>query len=250
MDNDNVRKMIEAFEIIKGKGFIPSHRAGNTGIGKTLEDAIGIIENNIDAPDLHGFEIKSHRELAKSRVTLFTKRPTMPKNANALLKDNYGTPDQRFPDIKVLHTSVFHTKFNSHKSGYGFKLECSDSQKKLFLVVKNLKSNKIVSKEVYWSYPVLQSIVNKKLRNFAFVSAQTKILNGIEEFSFNRLQLYTGITLKKLLNYIKRQDGLMFDIRIGAYKSGNNYGKPHDHGSGFRIKPEQIKKLYGTEYIV
>jgi hypothetical protein len=29
---------------------------------------------------------------------------------------------------------------------------------------------------------------------------------------------------------------VMFDFRIGAYKSGKMIGKPHDHGSGFRIK--------------
>ena len=37
---------------------------------------------------------------------------------------------------------------------------------------------------------------------------------------------------------------IMYDIRIGSYGSGKNYGKAHDHGSGFRIKEEHIKDLY------
>jgi hypothetical protein len=38
----------------------------------------------------------------------------------------------------------------------------------------------------------------------------------------------------------------MYDIRIGSYSSGKNYGKPHDHGSGFRIKEHNIIKLYSN----
>ena len=37
---------------------------------------------------------------------------------------------------------------------------------------------------------------------------------------------------------------IMYDIRMGAYSSGRNYGKPHDHGSGFSIREHNIKKLY------
>jgi len=36
----------------------------------------------------------------------------------------------------------------------------------------------------------------------------------------------------------------MVDIRIGTYKSGSNMGKPHDHGTGFRVKKEFLDKLY------
>ena len=36
----------------------------------------------------------------------------------------------------------------------------------------------------------------------------------------------------------------MFDIRIGVHKTGSSYGRPHDHGSGFRVKKEKIIELY------
>jgi len=38
--------------IIKERGYIKSHRKDNTGIGKTLEDELGIIENNLHENDL------------------------------------------------------------------------------------------------------------------------------------------------------------------------------------------------------
>lgn len=38
----------------------------------------------------------------------------------------------------------------------------------------------------------------------------------------------------------------MYDIRIGAYGSGKKLGKPHDHGSGFRIKENNLVNLYSN----
>jgi hypothetical protein len=32
---------------IKGMGYVQSHRKGDTGVGKTLEDLLGITENNL-----------------------------------------------------------------------------------------------------------------------------------------------------------------------------------------------------------
>lgn len=35
-------KFKEAIEQVEKKGFIPSHRTGDTGVGKTLEDELGV----------------------------------------------------------------------------------------------------------------------------------------------------------------------------------------------------------------
>jgi len=36
----------------------------------------------------------------------------------------------------------------------------------------------------------------------------------------------------------------MYDIRLGVYQSGKNIGKPHDHGSGLRIKKDSLGKAF------
>lgn len=51
-----------AMQGVEQKGFIPSHRAGDTGIGKTLEDELGIEENPIQAADLGSVELKATRK--------------------------------------------------------------------------------------------------------------------------------------------------------------------------------------------
>jgi len=248
----DVESFKEAFLLVRGNGEYISNRTGNTGIGKTFEDAIGVIENNIDEADLHGFEIKSQRALSESYVTLFTKAPTSPKSANNKLRVNYGSNDAEFPDVKVLHTSVFANRWNTHISGFSYSLKVDRVEKKIYLLVKNMSTNIVVESDIYWTFEVVQKIVDTKIQNLAFIQADVRTVNGKEHFTFNRCSLYSGISLDKFLTYLDNGD-IMFDIRVGAYKNPlkpKTYGKIHDHGSGFRIKKEVMRRLYDVEIIV
>ena len=82
-------ELIQRLKAIKEMGYIKTHRAGNTGIGKTLEDLLGIEENNIPSPNAAMIELKSARKNAKSMLTLFTKSPLSPK-ANSILLERFG----------------------------------------------------------------------------------------------------------------------------------------------------------------
>jgi hypothetical protein len=78
MDNI-INSFKEDFEKVKKLGFVESHRFHNTGIGKTFEDLIGVVENNSESPDYMEFlELKSSRDYTKSMITLFTKSPNYP----------------------------------------------------------------------------------------------------------------------------------------------------------------------------
>ena len=52
---ENKDFIISKFKEVKSLEYVPSNRANNTGIGKTFEDYIGVVENNLDEPDLAGF---------------------------------------------------------------------------------------------------------------------------------------------------------------------------------------------------
>jgi hypothetical protein len=80
---------LQKLKAIKKRGYIKTHRLGDTGIGKTLEDMLGIKENNIPGPNGSMIELKSARKNAKSMLTLFTKSPE-PKKANSVLLTKYG----------------------------------------------------------------------------------------------------------------------------------------------------------------
>lgn len=88
MKNNNLLELKKKFIEIRNMGWVTATRSGNTAIGKTFEDLLGKIEDNLAEPDFGDIEIKSQRELSKSFVTLFTKAPSYPKSANTYLRKN------------------------------------------------------------------------------------------------------------------------------------------------------------------
>ncbi len=244
-------KIIEGFKkdflAIKSKGFIESHRTHNTGIGKTFEDAIGIIENNSSLADYQGIlEIKSKRDLSKSMLTLFTKSPSNPKGANSYLRETYGHSDKN--NMKILHTTISATKFNTFFSKIGFKLEVDEKAEKIFILVKDLTIDKIIDTSICYTFADLKQIIETKCENIAFINGDTKIENGKELFHFKEATLLKDLTFQKFIQFLK--DGLIvYDIRIGVYGAGASKGKTHDHGSGFRVLKNNIPKVFNVEEI-
>ncbi len=241
----NKERIIDEFKKVKALGFVRSNRKNNTGIGKTFEDYIGVVENNLDEPDLLGYEIKSHREEAASYVTLFTKSPNFPKRANAYLNSNFGTPYDNNPSLNKLHTSMFATKFNTFGGKYSFKLINDKKAKQVRIGVYDINTKELIDDKVGYTYDCLEKVLDKKLKNLFYVSAERKFIEDVEYFYFNRADIYTNPSIDKLLDLID-SGHIMFDIRIGSYRSGRNLGKTHDHGSGFRIIESNIKLLFET----
>lgn len=242
----NKEKIIEAFNKVKALGWVKSHRSNNTGIGKTFEDCIGVVENNRNEPDLFGFEIKSHRASSSSYVTLFTKSPSYPRRgANGYLRDKFGSID---PDnnLKKLHTSIFADKYNTYEGKYSFRLIHKEDERRIYIEVYTADDHKLLDNKVYYTYADMEKALRDKLRNLLYVTAQRRMNpDGTESFCFDSAEIYCDPSLECFLKLLD-QGYIMYDIRMGSYKSGKLYGKPHDHGSGFRIKEDTLLKLYST----
>ncbi len=236
----NKEKIIDAFHKVKAMGWVKSHRSNNTGIGKTFEDYVGVVENNLNQPDLFGFEIKSHRAASSSYVTLFTKKPSHPaKGANAGLKDKFGT---FYPGSqeKKLHTSIFANRYNTYEGNLSFRLINRADERRIYIAVYDLSNTTLLDCSVYYTYDDIESALRDKLHNLFYVTAQSQILpDKTESFLFDSADIYTEPSLECFLKLLDNGD-IMYDIRMGAYSNG----KPHDHGSGFRIKECNLVNLY------
>lgn len=239
----NKRKIIARFREVKSMGYIPSHRTSDTGIGKTFEDCVGVAENNINAPDLFGFEIKAHRENSSSYVTLFTKKPSFPNDANSVLNAKFGTPYPNNPTLNSLHTSMFANKGNTYMGKYSFQLCVDQEAKKILIQVSDLQSGNILDKSAGYTFEEIEETLKNKLENLFYVSAKRQKSGGTELFLFHKADVYMHPSIERFINLLQEGE-IMYDIRIGSYKSGANYGKAHDHGSGFRILPQSLGKLF------
>lgn len=243
--------LIDKFKSIKEQGPVPSRRSSDTGIGKTFEDYCNIKENNSQGPDFHEFEIKSHREESSSYVTLFTKSPSFPLNANKYLKDKFGSPYPDKPDLKRLHTSLFANTWNTYENKFAFKLENDRFTECLYIKVKDLKTNEILDCHVGYTYDDIKKRLIDKIPNLFYVSARSTKdkATGNELFEYDQAEIYYTPSIEHFFLLLS-EGKIMFDIRIGSYKSGKNKGKPHDHGSGFRIRKQNIKYLFCEHEII
>lgn len=228
--------------------WVESSRSHDTGIGHTFEEKIlEKVEDNLADPDLAALEIKSQRINSSSKMTLFTKAPVYPLRANAYIRDNFGVDDEVYSS-KIIHTSFFGNRISHYKGEYGFKLEANDNEQKLYLRIFD-RENNIIDTEIYWTYTILSDILNQKIHNIGFVEAKTKKENGNEFFMYKKLTILMNPSIENFIENINNGT-IQFDIRIGVYRSGENQGKPHDHGSGFRISKKDFPKLFETVEVI
>jgi len=224
-----LRQLKEQLEKIKAMGFVKTHRAHDTGIGKTLEDLLDIKENNLCLPDVGDVELKAKRIDSGSMLTVATKSPE-PKGVNKVLFEKYKYLDKE--GQFNLHSTVY----GSRKNPQSFKVAFENDR----LVLKN--KSKIF---VYWPVSIFDDVLKAKSDNILLVLAETKGERKTknERFHFTEAYLLSNLNINKFESAVKR-DKLKIDIRIGAYRSGKNKGKYHDHGTGFRINKRDFLCLF------
>src|SRR3989344_8865567 len=90
-------EVIKRLRDIHVRGWIKTRRPGNDGgVGNTLEDLLGIKENNLPIPNAAEWELKAQRKSTTSLTTLFHMEPS-PQGAKivtSLLLPYYGWSHQ------------------------------------------------------------------------------------------------------------------------------------------------------------
>jgi len=239
---DRQEELVKLFNEIRDRGWIETTRHGDQCLGNAFEDLIGKKEDNKSVADFYDIELKSHRTMTQSMVSLFSKSPSYPKGVNTYLRETYGSVDEQFGK-KVLNTTVSGLKENTHKGGHSFKLVVNREEERIYLQIRNLTTNEIVKDDIYWGFNVLQTALEKKLKKIAILYGDEKDENGKHYVRYTSMKILQGLTLDNMLSCIENGE-LYIDIRIGVYASGKNIGKTHDHGSAFRIHLYNLLK-YG-----
>lgn len=220
-------ELLRDLKKIKESGFQKTHRVGNTGIGKTLEDLLGIEENNVAGPNGHQTELKSSRKNTTSMVTLFTLSPK-PRRINSKLLEKFGRDSDK--GSKQLHTTINAITRNTVYSKTGFKINISD------LRVEIDHPNYGGIDTPYWDKTTLEKAFYRKYpQNLLYVKADFKNKGKNEEFHFNEAWLMSGFSFDNFIELLSKKK-ILVDIRMGQYPNG----KPHDHGTGFRISPDDL----------
>ena len=230
-------------------GYVKTHRKGDTGIGKTLEDLLGIEENNIPGPDGESIELKAVRKYTSSMLTLFTKSP-MPRSANSAILKEFGYPKEDNEGKKELHTTLSATGYNTIKGKIGLRIAIGIDRIQLLggVTPQMLSEREEAASEHmqekllgWWLKTTLTKRFETKLPRLLYVKAEARNRTLEEEFWFNEAWLMQGFDFQNFINLL--QDGkILVDVRIGQYADG----KPHDHGTGFRVRTMDLDKCFSS----
>jgi hypothetical protein len=248
------KALIQKLKEIRQMGWVPNGRVGNSGgVGNTLEDLLGIQENNLPIPNAAEWELKCQRINSNSLVTLFHMEPspTALKFVPQILLPNYGwmhkEASKKYPDTERSFRQTISCKGRSDR---GFTVRIDRNEQKVLISFDQESVDKkhsnwlagVIQKtggadldpQPYWGFSDLYHKAGTKLHNCFFVEADCKIENEIEYFKYERIWMLSGFSLDKFIFAIELGDILVdFDARTG-----------HNHGTKFRFRNNRLPELY------
>lgn len=246
--------LISELKSIADRGWIESKRLGNAGsVGNTLEDLLGIEENNLPIPNAAEWELKTQRFETSSLTTLFHSEPSprAMKFVPQILLPLYGWPHQeaglKYPSTEM---SFRQTLNGTTHTDRGFKVDVNKDERKVLITFDASKIDErhenwahCVEKKIglselnpqpYWGFDDLANKAGTKLLNCFFVQAKIKKENSKEYYHYCKILMLQKFNFEGFLSALETGDVLIdFDARSG-----------HNHGTKFRLKQNSLPLLY------
>jgi hypothetical protein len=241
-------------------GWIENTRKGNSGgIGNTLEDLLGIEENNLPIPNATEWELKAQRINTSSLITLFHTEPS-PRAVkfvpNTLLLKygwKHNEAGKKYPADEMSFRQTIHGNSTSDR---GFTVKIDRIERKILISFDYKKVTeehrnwlkKVESKigltelnpQPYWGFDDLANKAGTKLLNCFYVQAEVKKENDKEYYKYNNLMMLQKFSFEKFLQELEKGNILIdFDARTG-----------HNHGTKFRLRQNCFPNLYKKTTII
>lgn len=252
--------LINKLKKIVAMGWIPNARRGNAGgIGNTLEDLLGIKENNLPMPNAAEWELKAQRLNSTSLTTLFHIEPS-PRAVRfvpQVLLPKYGwlheEAGKNYPKKEMSFRQTIHGQSRSDR---GFKVVIDRKQRKILISFDSKSVNrrhknwlKSVKKRVglgelnpqpYWGFDDLEHKAGTKLLNTFYVQAEVKTERKREYYKYTKVTMLQKFSFDGFLKAVERAKVLVdFDARTG-----------HNHGTKFRMRQDCLPMLYKKKTII
>lgn len=250
--------LIEKLREICDRGWVPNARRGNVGgIGNTLEDLLGISENNLPIPNATEWELKCQRLRSTSLTTLFHMEPSPRalKFVPAVFLRHYGwrheEAGQRYPPGEMSFRQTINGLRRSDR-GFGVVIE-REARKVLVSFDASIASIRHadwvesvrqragnldeLSPQPYWGFDDLYAKARTKLTNCFYVRAEVRRdPEGTETYRYCDVLMCEGFSLDKFLLALEKGVVLIdFDARTG-----------HNHGTKFRLRRALMQELYDS----
>lgn len=234
--------LLEKLEEISAMGFIPSVKRGDTGVGMTLEDALGIPPNSDRGPDWNGIELKAHRiDKVTGHQTLFAEKPCWDHSefsASGLL-DRFGYLDAKG------RTALYTTMYGSHRNPQHFRLINKTDDDLMCADYTNTDTGETHPEAAVWHMEDVRSHFRTKHRETFWIGAETRKVGKREEFHF------VDVSITKTPDYMRMEELITkgwvtidFTLTYKPAKGNPLKFRPRDHGYLWRATPQGMETLF------
>jgi hypothetical protein len=239
--SNTAAELLQKLKNISSKGFVPSLRQGDTGVGMTLETLLGIAANSSKSPDYKGIEIKATRTNQRggqrNKNQLFSKMPNWQLSpistaANLILTRGYIDTDGQ----AALRHTVSGVKPNSR----GLHLDvdyANDYLRQMFTDVSIEDFNPV--HDMTWVFDDLRKALKKKHNETFWVKARHNNNRTAEKFYYVEVE-HTSNPFVNRLETLFETGLITMDYTLHIKPSG----KARDHGYLFKIKNNSMDALF------
>ena len=224
-------------------GFVPGIKRGDTNVGMTLENLLGIKPNADKAPDYKGIELKTSRRLGKTvekisktkKVTLFTNVPDWDRS-----KFQAGDILRTFGYLDSKSRLALHCTVSNRPNAQGLYL---DARNEMDLINK-AKSPKYDGDVVVWALDTLKQRLLEKHHETFWVQASSELHDGKEFF---RYDVVRHTRKPNAANLASMFDAGIITLDYGMYLKPS--GKVRDHGYLFRTTGDKFAHIFPLERV-
>lgn len=217
--------LIEDLKKIRDQGWIKSTRSpGNAGaVGNTLEDLLGIEENNLPIPNAAEWELKAQRANTSSLTTLFHLEPSprAVKIVSKILLPLYGWEHKEAGGKYPADEKSFRQTINAlNRTDRGFRVQLNRAERKVEISfdaesVSSAHADWLDSVDYrinleeldpkpYWGFDDLAYKAGTKLLNCFYITAAVKRIDGIEHFHYQDIFVLQKFSPDKFIDAISK----------------------------------------------
>lgn len=246
----NKEELLNRLQEIISAGWVSTRVQENDGlVGNTLEDFLGIEENNIALPDVGEYELKTQRRETQSMTTLthYDPFPRRPSPVQDLLIPEYGWAHPSKEGEKSFRVTLRGDTWVKR----GFRVIVDREEEKVFVEFDKDKVDDSLEdwkKEIpemedderpYWSFEKLRKKVEDKLPNTIYVIATARRDDDdVEEFNYRKIQVWEDFDFDDFLDAVETGE-VRIDFDASSY---------HNHGTKFRVSKGNLDHFYDTVY--
>ena len=235
-------ELLRKLKKIHAAGYVPGIKHGDTDVGMTLENLLGIKPNADKTPDYKGIELKTSRKLGKAvssisknkKVTLFTNTPDWKRskfNALDILK-TFGYVENGRLQLYCTVSNVTNPQ--------GLYL---DAHNEIDLINK-ARTDKYTGDVAVWALDVLKARLAEKHHETFWVQASSRIINGKEHFQYD----FVRHTRKpNTVNLASLFDAGIITLDYAMHIKPN--GGVRDHGYLFRTTGDKFPHIFPLERV-